>query len=412
MPVYTVSQITRYLRESLERDSLLADLWISGEVSNLRRHSSGHNYLTIKDARSQIRCVLFRDGRGADLLVEGGLVIAHGRVSIFEARGDLQLIADLIMPEGTGPLYLELERLKMRLEEEGLFEASRKRPLPRFPRVVGLVTSPTGAVVHDVSSVMGRRYPLAELELAPAQVQGDGASASIVSAIEALNSEGRADVIIIARGGGSMEELWAFNEEAVARAVYASRIPIVSAVGHDRDWTVADYVADVRAPTPSAAAEMVAPDGAALLHELQNRGAHLSRTFAKLTASRRMDVEGRARDLDLRAPRVADLAHRVEDLSRTAAAAMSRRISLMKQNVEGRRIGLRALEPRSILDRGYAIVEKRSDSRVVSRKDHVGPGDALRITVTDGAIDATAGRDAPRPRRRRQAPAPAGARLL
>ena len=412
MPVYTVSQITRYLRESLERDSLLADLWISGEVFNLRRHSSGHNYLTIKDAQSQIRCVMFRNGRGADLLVEGSLVISHGRISLYEARGDLQMVADLIMPEGTGPLYLELERLKMQLEEEGLFEVSRKRSLPRFPRVVGLVTSPTGAVVHDVRSVMGRRYPLVELELAPAQVQGDGAGGSIVSAINALNAEGRADVIILARGGGSIEELWAFNEETVARAVYASRIPIVSAVGHERDWTVADYVADVRAPTPSVAAELVVPDGAALLHEIQSRGAGLSRIFAKLVDSRRMDVEARARDLTLRAPNLTALAHRVEDLSRSADTAMSRRLFQMKQDVESRRIGLRALDPHSILDRGYAIVERRLDSQVVSRKDQVETGDDLKITVTDGAIEATAGKGAPRPRRRRQSETTAGARLF
>ena len=412
MPVYTVSQITRYLKESLERDSLLADLWISGEVFNLRRHSSGHNYLTIKDAQSQIRCVMFRNGRGADLLVEGSLVIAHGRVSLFEARGDLQLVADLIMPEGTGPLYLELERLKMRLEEEGLFEASRKRPLPRFPRVVGLVTSATGAVVHDVRSVIGRRYPLVELELAPAQVQGDGAAGSIVSAINALNHEGRADVIILARGGGSIEELWAFNEETVARAVYASRIPIVSAVGHERDWTVADYVADVRAPTPSVAGELVVPDGTALLHELQSRGARLSGAFAKLVGSRRMDVEARARDLTLRAPDLTALAHRVEDLSRSAAAAMSRRLSQMTQAVESRRIGLQALEPRAILDRGYAIVEKLPDSQVVSKKGQVAAGDELKITVTDGAVEATAGKGAPRPRHRRRVQTRAGARLF
>jgi exodeoxyribonuclease VII large subunit len=412
MAVYTVSQITRYLRDSLERDSLLADLWISGEVFNLRPHSSGRSYLTIKDAQTQLRCVMFRNGKGADLLAEGSLVIAHGRISLFEARGDLQMVADLIMPEGTGPLYLELERMKMRLEEEGLFESSRKRSLPRFPRVVGLVTSPTGAVVHDVRSVMGRRYPLVELLLAPAQVQGNGAGTSIVSAINALNAEGRADVIILARGGGSIEELWAFNEEIVARAVYASRIPIVSAVGHDRDWTVADYVADVRAPTPSAAAELVVPDGVALLHELQGHRAGLSRTFAKLVDSRRMDVEGRARDLTLHAPDLAALAHSIKDLSRSATTAMSGRVSRMKQDVEGGRIGLRALEPRSILGRGYAIVEKRAGSLVVSRKDQVAIGDDLKITVTDGSIEATAGKGARRPRPRRDAPATAGARLF
>ena len=412
MPVYTVSQITRYLKESLEQDSLLVDLWVSGEVSNLRPQSSGRNYLTIKDGQSQLRCVMFSNARGAELLAEGSLVMAHGRISLYEARGDLQLIADLVMPQGTGPLFLELERLKMRLEEEGLFDPSRKRPLPRFPKVVGLVTSPTGAVLHDVRSVIGRRYPLVELLLAPAQVQGDGARASIVSAINALNVDGRADVIILARGGGSMEELWAFNEEAVARAVYASRIPTVSAVGHDRDWTVADYVADVRAPTPSAAAELVVPDAAALSQEVRRHQAGLSRLLTRLIESHRLDVEGRARYLGLSAPDLEALGHRVNDLARTAASALAGRLSHLKQDVEGRRISLQALDARSILDRGYAIVEKHPEGQVVSRKDQVRTGDALKITVTDGSIDATTGNGARRKPRRREAPATAGARLL
>ena len=217
MPVFTVSQVSQYLKESLEQDSLLADLWITGEISNLRTPRSGHNYFTLKDHQSQLRAVMFKGGRGADLLREGSLVTAHGRISFYEARGEVELLADLVMPEGTGPLSMELERLKMRLEEDGLFEPSRKRPLPRFPGVVGLVTSPSGAVIHDIRNIIGRRYPLAEVLLAPTQVQGDGAAHGIVSALQALNQDGRADVVILARGGGSIEELWPFNEEMVAR---------------------------------------------------------------------------------------------------------------------------------------------------------------------------------------------------
>ena len=412
MAIFTVSQVTQYLKESLEQDPLLADLWVSGEVSNLRVAPSGHSYFTLKDAQSQMRSVMFRGGRGADLLLDGGLVTAHGRISLYEARGDLQIIADLVMPEGTGPLFLELERLKMRLEQEGLFDTSRKRPLPEYPKVVAVVTSPSGAVLHDIRNVIGRRYPLAEILLAPTQVQGDGAAKGIVSAMQALNEEGRADVIILARGGGSLEELWPFNEEIVARAIYASRIPVVSAVGHERDFTISDYVADVRAPTPSAAAELVVPDALTLLLEVRARSESIRRSMSYLLSARRVDVRGLARRLRTRAPDADSLRRRVDDLASLASRSMANRLALGRERASGFEMRLRALNPGAILVRGYSIVEKQPVGPVVSRQDQCWGGDNLKVTVSDGSISVTVdGLPRKQPRRKKE-PVRAGAKLL
>ncbi len=225
MAVYSVSQVTSHLRQALDSDPLLSDLWVIGEVSNLRVSSSGHSYYTLRDDQAVLNCVMFRGQPGSDLLANGTAVSAHGRITFYEPRGSTDFMVDLAMPQGVGELSLELERLRLRLEAEGLFAESRKRPLPAFPAVVGLVTSPAGAVFHDIENVIRRRYPLAQLLLSPTQVQGEGAAPQIAAALESLDRDGRADVIIIARGGGSLEDLWPFNEEVVARAIYASKTP-------------------------------------------------------------------------------------------------------------------------------------------------------------------------------------------
>ena len=223
MAVYSVSQVTSHLRESLERDPLLADLWIEGESSNLRVSPTGHSYFSLKDRQNLLRCVMFRGRPGSELLTEGAALSAHGHITFYERNGTTDFVVDVAMPQGMGELSLELERLRVRLEAEGLFESSRKRPLPQFPKVVGVVTSPTGSVFHDIQNVIRRRYPLAELVISPTPVQGDGSADSIAQALESLDRDGNSDVIIVARGGGSLEDLWAFNEEAVARAIYACR---------------------------------------------------------------------------------------------------------------------------------------------------------------------------------------------
>ena len=411
MPIYTVSQVAQYVKESLEQDHLLADLWISGEVSNLRAAPSGHSYFTLKDPQSQLRSVVFRSGRGAGLLHDGRQVTLHGRISFYEVRGDVQLVADLVMPEGAGLLSMELERLKMQLEAEGLFETSRKRALPRFPKVIGLVTSPAGAVVHDICNVIGRRYPLAEILMAPSPVQGDGAAPGIVSALHALNLDSRSDLIILARGGGSLEELWPFNEETVARAIYASRIPVVSAVGHETDYTIADYVADVRAPTPSAAAEIVVPDREALLQDVRAFSEDLRYRVVSRLSRHHQQVDSFARHMRTRAPDIDGLRSRVDDLAGKATTGLGNLISLTHGRLEGLQKGLQALNPSGILQRGYAIVQKEPGGQIVVKADQVKAGDELKLTVSDGSFPATVGNRPGKSRTRKQ-PDRAGARLL
>ena len=250
MRILTVSQALSYLRELLESDLVLGDVWISGEVSGPRTQPSGHTYFTLKDTDTQLRGVLFRSAqlrqrRTVDYLAQGAQVIVHGRLTVYESRGELQVVVDFVQPEGVGLRHAQFERLRLQLEEEGLFDPARKRPLPVFPQRIGVVSSAAGAVFHDICNVVRRRWTLAEVVLAPTSVQGQEAVAGIVAAVETLNELPAIDVIIVARGGGSVEELWAFNEEPVARAVFGSLVPIVSAVGHETDYTICDYVADM-----------------------------------------------------------------------------------------------------------------------------------------------------------------------
>ncbi|MEK7806697.1 MAG: exodeoxyribonuclease VII large subunit, partial [Chloroflexota bacterium] len=317
MAVYTVSQVTAYLTEVLETDPLLADLTVKGEVSNLRVSSAGHAYFTLKDEQSVLNCVMFRGQPGAVLLDNGIALLAHGQVRFYEPRGSTDFVVDLAVPEGRGELDLELERLRLRLGAEGLFEATRKRPLPPFPRVVGVVTSPTGSVFHDIQNVIRRRYPLVELVLSPTPVQGEKAAASIAAALERLDRVGHADVIVVARGGGSLEDLWPFNEEIVARAIYASRTPVVTGVGHETDFTIADQVADARAPTPSAAAEMVVPDQNALRQQLSELAAQCSRALLHQLQASRAEVAGLARRMESSLPDAGTWRRRVDDLAQT-----------------------------------------------------------------------------------------------
>ncbi|MDP6131834.1 MAG: exodeoxyribonuclease VII large subunit [Dehalococcoidia bacterium] len=391
MAVYTVSQVTRHLKDSLENDPLLADLWLLGEVSNFRLSSSGHAYFTLKDDQSVLNCVMFRGQPGVELLASGTSVSAHGRITFYTRRGSTDFMVDLAMPEGVGELALELEQLRQRLDAEGLFEITRKRPLPQFPQVVGVVTSPTGAVFHDIQNVIRRRYPLVELVLSPTPVQGAGAAASIASALENLDRDGRTDVIIIARGGGSLEELWPFNEEVVARAIYACRSPVVCGVGHETDTTIADQVADVRAPTPSAAAELVVPHQDVLRRQLAALAEQSLRAMALAFGERRTAVAGLVRRMDGGLPNLETWRRRVDDLARGADVALVNRVGLTRSRVEGLGHRLRALDPAATLKRGFSVVQNASSGQVVSSTAQVATGDALTITVSDGFIPATAG---------------------
>ena len=264
--VLSVKDLNRYIRMKMEGDSRLSDVWIRGEISNFTHHSSGHMYFTLKDEGSRIRAIMFatHNQRLPFIPKEGSRVIARGNVSVYERDGQYQFYAVQMQPDGIGSLYLAYEQLKSKLEEEGLFAAERKRPLPRYPKTIGVITSPTGAAVRDIMITIRRRYPQARAILYPVLVQGKGAAPSIVKAIRTMNDMAEADVLIVGRGGGSLEELWAFNEEIVARAIYQSDIPVISAVGHETDFTIADFVADLRAATPTAAAELAVPSSAEL----------------------------------------------------------------------------------------------------------------------------------------------------
>lgn len=389
--VYTVSQVTAYLRESLEADPFLSDLFVVGEVSNLRVSGAGHAYFTLKDGQAVLNCVMFKGQSGAELLANGTSVSTHGHISFYEPRGSTDFMVDLAMPEGVGELALELERLKLRLEAEGLFQESRKRSLPRFPEVVGVVTSPSGSVFHDIQNVIRRRYPLVELVLSPTQVQGSAAAPNIVRAIQELNREGRSDVIILARGGGSLEDLWPFNEEAVARAIHASRIPVVSGIGHETDVTIADLVADMRAPTPSAAAELAVPDGLALRQELAELAERSQRAMTHQLESRRAQVSESARRLLSGLPDLETWRRRVDDLGRSVHTLLNSRLRLTQVEVAGAELRLRALDPVATLRRGFSVVQRTGAGQVVTSTSQVADGDALSITVSDGVIPARAG---------------------
>jgi exodeoxyribonuclease VII large subunit len=393
--IYSVGELTGYLRELLGEDEELADCWVAGEVSNLSHSGSGHFYFTIKDRDSQIRCVLFRkDAMWQTVLPENGAaIVAHGYVSMYEATGSLQFYVDMLQAEGQGALFLAFERLKAVLEAQGLFAEERKRPLPVLPRRIGLVTSPQAAALQDILNVLGRRYPLAEVVLSPTQVQGDGAARQVAAAIMALNGlEGdeAVDVIIVARGGGSIEELWAFNEEIVARAVYASRVPVVSGVGHETDTTIIDYVADLRAPTPSAAAELVAPDVDDLRLMVAAYGKLLVDDMRGRIAVAQDEVFSEQQRLERLSPawQVGADRSRVEDMAQFMAMRLQHRLAIERERIEGTKARLDALSPLQILKRGYAIVRDLDTGGVVSGLADTAAGHLLEIRVSDGAFGA------------------------
>ena len=402
MAIYSVSQITRYLRDILDQDMVLREVWVRGEVANLARPGSGHSYFSIRESGATLRCALFRTEFGAHLLSEGAAIIAHGRLSIYEARGDLQLIVDIVQPEGVGELQLRLEQLKLKLETEGLFEPSRKRPIPEFPSRIGVVTSPSGAVWQDIRTIVARRYPLVELLLAPTAVQGDEAVQGIVEAFDALNRTPNVDAVILARGGGSLEDLWAFNEEAVARAVFGSHAPVISGVGHETDVTIADMVADARAPTPSAAAETAVPDRLEIASSLRLAQQALSAAVAGELRSLRDAVTHVRPRLERGRPDLDSLRQGIDDMLGSVVKHLRRDIGARTERAGGLMARLNALSPGDTLRRGYAIVQTQTAAEVVIDAAQVAPGDSVEVTLARGGFDAevssTRAGDSPRVR--------------
>jgi exodeoxyribonuclease VII large subunit len=394
--VYKVSQITRYIKGVLEADLLLQDLWLEGEVSNFSQSTAGHVYFTLKDEESQIPCVLWRSQAEQQISLprNGEAVICHGRVSVYEVQGRYQFYVDLIQPAGLGALHLQFEALKARLQAEGLFDVAHKQPLPPFPRRLGVVTSPVGAALRDILHVLERRYPLVEIVLAPTLVQGEEAPEQIAEAIRALNEETDVEAIIVARGGGSLEELWAFNDERVARAIFASRVPIVCGVGHETDFTIADFVADVRAPTPSAAAELAVPDRRELQATIRLRERRLARLMRGRLEGWRLRLESLERALSRLSPqaRIEGYRQRVDELTRAALAHLSHHLDLRRERLRGYASQLQSLSPLTTLQRGYSITTHLGTGQIVKRVTQVAPGDPIEVQVRDGSFGGTVGR--------------------
>jgi exodeoxyribonuclease VII large subunit len=349
-------------------------------------------YFTLKDGQASLRCVIWRPEatRLREVIADGIAVEAHGNISIYESGGQYQLYVDDLRPAGEGLLYQEFLRLKARLEAEGLFAPQRKRPLPEWPDRIGVVTSPTGAALRDVLHVLRRRFPVAEVILAPTSVQGEQAPEGIVEALQALNQHSKPDVILMVRGGGSIEDLWAFNDERVARAIAASQAPVVSGVGHETDFTIADFTADVRAPTPSAAAEIATPDGSRLALEIQQLRDSLGRALREPLHSLRLELETHRRALLGVSPKakIADGRQRLDEYVRRAQSASLHALALKRKALAGLEQTLRAVGPASVLARGFAVVQRADSGAIVRSVEQVSSGDALNVRVSDGEFGA------------------------
>ena len=388
--IFPVSHLTSYIRDLLEKDSNLVDIWVTGEVSNLARPGSGHSYFSLREGDSTLRCAMFKyAGMGAELLNEGDSIIVHGKVSIYPQRGDLQLVVDLVQPEGTGELKLKFEQLRAKLEQEGLFDPSRKRELPKFPNKVAVVTSVSGAVWHDIVDVFQRRYPLAELVLFPTSVQGDAALTEIVGSFNNLNLHKDIDVVILARGGGSKEDLSVFNEEDLARAIFSSNYPVISAIGHETDTTIVDLVADVRAPTPSAAAEIAAPNLVEILESIDINLQRLNIEIERTTKSAKelVSIQG-SRIIDL-LPDFVSLRMRIDDWLRVSANEIDSLRKNIDINVEGLVKRLSSLSPTGTMQRGYAVVQNHETNELITDSSVLSVNDKTRINLAQGAFIAS-----------------------
>jgi exodeoxyribonuclease VII large subunit len=434
--VYSIKELNRYIRMKLDSDTLLSDVWIRGEISNFTHHGSGHMYFTLKDESSRIKAIMFasHNQRLPFIPKEGARVIAKGNVTVYERDGQYQFYATHMQPDGIGSLYLAYEQLKSKLDQEGLFAEARKRPLPRFPKCIGVITSPTGAAVRDIVITLQRRFPQVAIVIYPVLVQGKGAAPSIVKAIGALNAMAEADVLIVGRGGGSLEELWAFNEEEVARAISASRIPVISAVGHETDFTIADFTADLRAATPTAAAELAVPHAGELAAQLRQQQHRLRQALLRRAQRGRERHAGLERSLTLAGPRrslmqhtqrldmlrerlyrsadvrlsrsrerkavlhhslqrfhprdsVAAARQRTDSMRRELVGAMQARLQEKRSRYVAEIRHLDALSPLKVMSRGYSLVYDEAEEHLIKSLDEVQLGDLVVIKMNDGQLN-------------------------
>ncbi len=387
--VLSVSQLNRYIKMNFDADENLANIFISGEISNFTNHyRTGHLYFTLKDDSAAVRAVMFNSSaKRLKFMPEDGMkVIARGRVSVYEASGQYQLYVDDMQPDGVGALNLAYEQLKEKLQKEGLFSELHKKPLPPYPEKVGVITSPTGAAVRDIINVLGRRFPYAEIVFCPVLVQGDGAHLQLTDAVNMFNSERAADVIIIGRGGGSIEDLWEFNDEGLARAVYNSEIPVISAVGHETDFTICDFVADMRAPTPSAAAELAVPDANELQYALSALKNRMFLNVSSGIADRRSRLEYLTSKGALKSPD-----EMLSNRSQRLDTAFSKMLSSYENRIGGKKVefisaatALSKLDPMSVLMRGFAFVSDKNGKNVYSSQA-LAKGDKINVRFHDGS---------------------------
>lgn len=387
--VLSVSQLNRYIKMNFDADENLANIFISGEISNFTNHyRTGHLYFTLKDDSAAVRAVMFNSSaKRLKFMPEDGMkVIARGRVSVYEASGQYQLYVDDMQPDGVGALNLAYEQLKEKLQKEGLFSEHHKKPLPPYPEKVGVITSPTGAAVRDIINVLGRRFPYAEIVFCPVLVQGDGAHLQLTDAVNLFNSERAADVIIIGRGGGSIEDLWEFNDEGLARAVYNSEIPVISAVGHETDFTICDFVADMRAPTPSAAAELAVPDANELQYALSALKNRMFLNVSSGIADRRSRLEYLTSKGALKSPD-----EMLSNRSQRLDTAFSKMLSSYENRIGGKKVefisaatALSKLDPMSVLMRGFAFVSDKNGKNIYSSQA-LAKGDKINVRFHDGS---------------------------
>lgn len=387
--VLSVSQLNRYIKMNFDADENLANIFISGEISNFTNHyRTGHLYFTLKDDSAAVRAVMFNSSaKRLKFMPEDGMkVIARGRVSVYEASGQYQLYVDDMQPDGVGALNLAYEQLKEKLQKEGLFSELHKKPLPPYPEKVGVITSPTGAAVRDIINVLGRRFPYAEIVFCPVLVQGEGAHLQLTDAVNLFNSERAADVIIIGRGGGSIEDLWEFNDEGLARAVYNSEIPVISAVGHETDFTICDFVADMRAPTPSAAAELAVPDANELQYALSALKNRMFLNVSSGIADRRSRLEYLMSKGALKSPD-----EMLSNRSQRFDTAFSKMLSSYENRIGGKKVefisaatALSKLDPMSVLMRGFAFVSDKNGKNVYSSQV-LAKGDKINVRFHDGS---------------------------
>ena len=387
----TVTELNSFIKNLIDSNRTLAAISVTGEISNFTDHRSGHLYFSLKDSDAQIRAVMFRSARSRLKFIptEGMKVTVRGSVSLYPQGGTVQLYVNTMAPDGLGALYKAYEQLKERLAEEGLFDPEHKSPLPAFPERIGVITSPTGAAVRDIINVTGRRYPLAQIYLYPSLVQGEGAEADLVKAIDYFENSGLVDVIIVGRGGGSIEDLWAFNSEKLARRIYSAKTPIISAVGHETDFTICDFVADLRAPTPSAAAEIAVPDIRDIIIGLDDTSDRIANALRTLAERKRERLERISDKSIFKDPAILSAPYRdgVAVLADMAEASVTDAIRNRSNDLRVISGKLDALSPLAVLSRGYSIVEK--DGAVVFGVDRIKQGDNVSLRFKNGVANAT-----------------------